>query len=382
MHERYRLDELIGKGGAGAVYKGFDTKLQRVVAIKKLLSRGGKDAQKADPGSQGSAESLWREAKTISGLHHPNIVTVFDIGVDRGRKPFVVMELINGENLNEVVSHAALTYEDFLNVATQALEGLNAAHASGVLHRDIKPSNFMLEWLPTGKYQVKLLDFGLAKITQTPSTQTVDQGGAVLGSINFMAPEQFERKPLDPRTDLYSLGAVFYFALTSEFPFRGESLSEIMRSHLHNLIVPLAQLRPDLPPWLCQWVHWLLKRQPENRPQSATDALHELNLQIQLDEQAKTLAALDLAPRSQRLVEPVRRSHSRAGASGSRFWKWFGVPMLMILALAAAAFFVWDDHFMRILFPAPPAAMMTEEFAPAPAPAEVELIDHPVPLPR
>lgn len=279
MNSRYRQDELVGTGGAGAVYKGFDTQLQRVVAIKRLLIHSGVAAQ--DSGTQGSPESLLQEAKTLSAIQHPNIVTVHDIGLDDQQNPFVVMEFINGETLDDLVRRNPMTESDFRILATDSLEALIAAHSRGLLHRDIKPGNFMMEWLSPEKFQVKLLDFGLAKLSRVPVEQTIDQEGAVMGSIYYMAPEQFERTPLDCRTDLYSLGATFYYALTGRNAFNAETGPEVMAAHMNQVFTPLSEQRPDLSPQLCAWVESLMRRRPEERFQTAKEALEALtNAQI------------------------------------------------------------------------------------------------------
>ena len=133
------------------------------------------------------------------------------------------MELLKGETLDETVERGVLTAEDFKEVVYQTMEGLIAAQANNVIHRDIKPTNIMLIWQASGKFQLKILDFGLAKFSKAPSVQTMDQDDAVMGSIFFMAPEQFERAELDARTDLYQMGCVYYNALTGQYPFNGET---------------------------------------------------------------------------------------------------------------------------------------------------------------
>jgi serine/threonine-protein kinase len=273
MEQRYREDELIGVGGAGAVYKGFDLQLQREVAIKRLRDLSGTGI---DGGDQATPEALLKEALTLCRLQHPNILTVYDAGLDHAGRPFVVMEYLRGEDLETVVRRGPLTAADFQVVAEHSLQALAAAHEEGILHRDIKPRNLMLVWISPDAFQVKLLDFGLAKFTGIPAEQTVDQGGAILGSIHYMAPEQFERRPLDAQTDLYSLGATFYFALTAAKPFDGPTGPEVMAAHLQHHLLPLAGLRPDLPLPLIQWLEELLKRNPEERPSSARQALLRL----------------------------------------------------------------------------------------------------------
>lgn len=261
MSERYELKGKIGEGGIGTVHKAFDTQLKREVAIKRLIPVEGGNSTEA-------ADNLIKEATTLSALQHPNIVTVYDVGTD-DKGGFVVMELLKGETFDETIARGALTYDDFRVVVTQTLEALIAAHHVGLIHRDLKPSNLMVNWMPSGKFQIKILDFGLAKFSKQPSVQTIDQGDAILGSIYFMAPEQFERIALDVRTDLYSMGCMYYQCLTGKYPFDGDTAPQVMASHLQNRVTPLNQLRPDVPAWACDWVMWLISRKMEERPQSA-----------------------------------------------------------------------------------------------------------------
>ncbi|MBL9153381.1 MAG: protein kinase [Verrucomicrobiales bacterium] len=268
MSNRYEIREQIGKGGLGAVYKAFDTQLHREVAMKRVLS-----TEHATPEEvHAAADKLIAEAKTLSSLNHPNIVTVFDVGQDE-KGGFVVMELLKGETLDETVSRGVLTQSDFIEIVFQTMEALIAAQASNVLHRDLKPTNVMLIWQPSGKFQTKILDFGLAKFSKSPSVQTMDQEDAVMGSIYFMAPEQFERAELDARTDLYQMGCVYYHALTGMYPFRGETAPQVMNAHLQHRVTPLDKLRPDLSPSICQWVMWLINCDMANRPADARVAL-------------------------------------------------------------------------------------------------------------
>jgi len=268
MSNRYEIREEIGKGGLGAVYLAFDTQLQREVAMKRVLTTEHGSAEEV----QKAADNLLAEAQTLSTLNHPNIVTVFDVGQDE-KGGFVVMELLNGETLDDTVARGVLTQEDFMEVVIQTMEALIAAQAANVLHRDLKPTNVMVIWQPSGKFQTKILDFGLAKLTKTPSVQTMDQDDAVMGSIYFMAPEQFERGELDERTDMYAIGCVYYHALTGQYPFRGETAPQVMSAHLQHRVTALEKLRPDLSPSICQWVMWLINRGMENRPANAREAL-------------------------------------------------------------------------------------------------------------
>ena len=211
VEERYEIRGKIGQGGVGAVYKAYDTQLRREVAIKRVLS------DELDMNNENATKNLLQEATALSSVQHPHICTVYDAGLD-DEGPFVVMELINGKTLDEMVERGTLTYADFREVAIQSQEAMIAAQELKLVHRDLKPSNVMVSWLPSGRFQVKLVDFGLAKFSPKPSLQTIDHGDSVFGSIFFMAPEQFERIELDQRTDMYSLGAMFYFTLAGVYP--------------------------------------------------------------------------------------------------------------------------------------------------------------------
>lgn len=270
MSNRYEIREQIGKGGLGAVYKALDTQLQREVAIKRVLSPGHATEEEIKE----SAAKLIAEAQTLSSLNHPNIVTVFDVGQDESGG-FVVMELLRGETLDETVERGVLTQDDFTEVVYQTMEALIAAQANDVIHRDIKPTNIMVIWQASGKFQLKILDFGLAKFSRTPSVQTMDQEESVMGSIFFMAPEQFERGELDARTDLYQMGCVYYNALTGQYPFNGDTAPQVMNAHLQHKVIPLEKVRPDLSPSICQWVMWLINRDIAHRPADARDALKQ-----------------------------------------------------------------------------------------------------------
>jgi serine/threonine protein kinase len=257
----YAVDRRIGVGGCGAVYLAYDTVLNRWVAIKRVAT----DDSVADP---------FREARQLASLQHQNIVTVYDFFRSEGQT-FVVMEYIPGQNINELTEPMALDF--FTTFARQCLEALAAAHAIGLVHRDIKPANIMLAGTPSGGFQAKLLDFGLAKVMTEPSEQSMDHSGAITGSIHMISPEQLSRQPMDHRSDLYSLGCVFYKALTLRFPFNGEDVTSLIAAHLQHDFTPLAELRPDLPAELVAWVENLFAFNQEDRPQSASLALQNLD---------------------------------------------------------------------------------------------------------
>jgi hypothetical protein len=295
--ERYRMGEVIGRGGLGEVYRAEDTQLHRPVAIKRLH---GVD----DPAGEGAAR-IMQEARHLAALQHPNIVTIYDVIARRG-DVVVVMELLQGRTLQEVAESAPLGMREFVDVMRQTLAGLIAAHAQGMLHRDIKPSNLMLSKLPSGGSQLKILDFGMAKIAPEPSRQTKDHEGALMGSIFMMSPEQLEGTPLDARSDLYSLGCVAYFALTATYPFSGKTVVEVITAHLQGRRVPLKEMRPDLPVAVCSWVERLMALRPAERPESASDALEEFEIAL---EARQTFVRLETPAPAVAEVRPRFRFH-------------------------------------------------------------------------
>lgn len=255
---RYALDQLLGKGGAGEVVLAYDISLKRWVAIKRI------PATDAD---------IAREAGVLANFQHPNIVTVYDV-LQEGGQILIVMEFVQGQTLEEITE--AMSEETFRNFAEQCLEGLGAAHAKNIVHRDIKPGNIMLVQLPKGGCQVKLLDFGQSRVMEAPSLQTIDQSGAVVGSVYMMSPEQLNHEELDSRTDFYSLGCVFYQVLTRQRPFTGENAAQVLSAHLNHKFHPLASIRPDLPQALTAWVERMFSLDRNDRPASAQEALQTL----------------------------------------------------------------------------------------------------------
>jgi serine/threonine protein kinase len=213
---------------------------------------------------------------TTACLQHPNIVNILDYGIDP-LGAYVVMELIEGETLEDVLARGPLQFEDFLRFAQQSLEAIIAAHALGLIHRDLKPGNFMLTRASADSpFQVKILDFGLAKYLDAPQPQSIDHLNSLMGSIHYMAPEQFQRLPIDHRTDLYSLGCIFYEAVTGHPAFDGETVSELIDAHLKKTPHPMKQLRSDISPRLERWIVRLVERDADKRPPSAAEALRTM----------------------------------------------------------------------------------------------------------
>jgi len=262
---RYFLDRELGRGGAGEVFLARDQQLERWVAIKRM---------RVDMGGVAEREKFaTREAKRLARLQHPNIVTVYDLLEHEGDL-LLVMEYLGGRTLEDL--EEPLAFGDFIEVARHSLVALTAAHAIGMIHLDIKPTNIMLERLPSGHLNTKLLDFGLATMLEHSAPEENDAEESVLGSVYNMAPEQLQREPLGFYTDLYALGCAFYFALSREEPFQGESVEDVINAHLRHDFVPLETRRPDLPGDVCQWVERLMAKDPSERHEGAQQALAEL----------------------------------------------------------------------------------------------------------
>jgi len=309
---RYVFERSLGRGGAGEVFLAKDTQLNRWVAIKRMHP------------AQGNVGAAIQEARNLAALQHPNIVTVHDFVEDEG-DILVVMEFVHGRTLEDIVSSAPLTFDDFVEVALQALEGLAAAHSIGMLHRDLKPGNIMVATTTAGRHQVKILDFGLCKIAGVATVQTLDHTGSLMGSIHTMAPEQFEQQPLDTRTDLYALGCVFYQALSGRMPFEGETVAAVMASHLGGRFAALAPIRPDVPLPACSWAERLISRDMDARPSSAGDA-------------AGLLRAIVQGTRPIQTQPPVAAVAESPKASSAG--RWIGLAAAAILLLGAVAYFV------------------------------------------
>jgi len=266
LQSRYQFHSVVGQGGAGEVSTAWDTQLERTVAIKRL---------KPDGVSENVVHSTWQEAMRLASIRHANIVTVYDMGMDEGA-PYIVMEYVNGETIDERIERQGpMDTPDFLALAEQTLEGLTAAHHAGLLHRDLKPSNVMLSAAPTGQFQVKLLDFGISRFLSAPNSEP-DKDGTVTGSVFCVAPEILNREPVDTRSDLYSIGCVFYFALAGVYPFDGDRISDVIAAHLNHEALNLHSRRPDLPQALCEWVMVMINRWPQNRYSSSMQALAAL----------------------------------------------------------------------------------------------------------
>ena len=263
----YEILSPIGAGGMGEVYKARDTRLDRTVAIKVLPEHVA-----ADPDLKQRFE---REAKTISSLNHPHICTLHDIGEQNGID-FLVMEYLEGDTLAQRLQKGALPLDQALQVAIEIADPLDKAHRQGIVHRDLKPGNIMLT-----KVGAKLLDFGLAKLKSAHnapvgvSAPTVSAGltgeGAILGTLQYMAPEQLEGKEADHRTDIFAFGTLVYEMATGQKAFRGESQASLIGAILKDDPPPMSTLQTMTPARLDEIVKTCLAKDPDERWQSAGD---------------------------------------------------------------------------------------------------------------
>lgn len=261
LNERYELGDVIGSGGMGAVYRATDLRLGRVVAIKIL--RGGPLADEV-------ARSRMRsEASLAASINHPAVAQIFDFEQDRsahGGLSFIVMELIEGKSLSQLLrEQGTLPAEQVLAVVKQVAEGLEAAHRVGVVHRDLKPSNIMLT--PAGR--TVLVDFGIA---QTVASEPVTDTGVMVGTVEYMSPEQAAGRPATSQSDLYALGVVAHHCLSGASPFRRESQIATALAHLNDELSPLP---PEVPAEVDQLVRSLTAKDPAQRPSSAADVALE-----------------------------------------------------------------------------------------------------------
>ena len=260
LKNRYRLGRVLGRGGMCIVYQAWDTKLQRDVAVKRL-----EPPLNEDPRTRARFD---REGRALAQLSHPNVVTLIDRG-STDSEEYLVFEYVEGKSLKELIKEKPLDPAEAGGILGQVAEGLAAAHQAGMVHRDVKPQNILID----RNGHAKVTDFGIA--TGADWTR-VTKAGSIIGSARYMSPEQVRSKPVDVRSDIYSLGIVMYEMLAGHPPFDGANMPEIARHHLNTPPPPLSQIRSDVPPGLDKMVMRCLEKLPEDRPMSMDEVLGAL----------------------------------------------------------------------------------------------------------
>jgi eukaryotic-like serine/threonine-protein kinase len=272
---RFEQHELLATGGLAHIYMGWDQQEMKAVAVKRLRE----DLKEAIEEERLNEH----EAECLKAVQHENVMGLLASGEDE-EGYFQIMELVTGPNLQQIIDSVLPAVTDFVDIARQALLGLSSLHQRSVLHCDIKPDNIMLTLLSSGKYRVKLIDFGLARFADRDASLGNVAQEEIFGTPEFVSPELLEGKPPTYHSDLYALGHVFYYAIAGRPAFEKPSVDQILKAHLKEQPMDLCAIRPEISRELGNWVHQFIERYPEARHMSAESALNELmNLQVWAD---------------------------------------------------------------------------------------------------
>jgi predicted Ser/Thr protein kinase len=317
LSDRYVLEELVGTGGMSSVYRAHDRLLERTVALKVLHQQYGNDEE--------YVERFRREARSVATLSHPNIVTVIDRGEHEGRQ-FIVFEYVEGENLKRLIERRGpAPVSTALELAMQIARGLSFAHQQGLIHRDVKPQNVLMN----GDGQAKVTDFGIARSLDVKHGMT--QTGTVLGTSDYIAPEQAQGQRVDEHTDVYSLGVVLYEMLLNEVPFPGENFVAVAMRHINEEPPSIRDKRPDVPVRVEAAVHRAMAKDPQARFQTMAEFCQELEACLEEEQGTQVIAPTVHSRR------PVRPRSRRRGLSP---WPLILVLLALIATGAVVAYFV------------------------------------------
>lgn len=327
---RYVLESPIGRGGMGEVWRATDTVLGREVAVKTIDLRNLHD--------ESGAARFEREARATAGLSHPGVVTVHDSGVEDDTA-YIVMELLPGPTLADRISDGPVPVDEVVEVGRQVASALDAAHGRGLVHRDIKPAN--IAYAADGR--VRVLDFGIAQLADSAGSQALTATHTVMGTAEYLSPEQALGGRVDGRADLYALGCVLYALLAGRAPFRGSSPVATMMMHANDPVPDVRDLRPDTPAWLADVVHGLLAKDPDDRPAGAATVAAALTARESPGGATTTVLPAAGAATTQRLdavpppvplpVPPPREPERRNG--NALTW------VIAAVAVAALALLAW-----------------------------------------
>jgi serine/threonine-protein kinase len=329
---RYEIVAELGRGAMGAVFRARDPRIDRVVAIKTIAVPGG------DPKIiEEYRHRFYREAQAAGRLSHPGIVTIFDADVDRAdNTPFIVMEFVNGKSLDQFIATAhnnCLDRTTAIGLLQQIAAALDYAHAHGIVHRDIKPANILV----TGDGQIKIADFGIAKLSKVEATLP----GYLLGTPAYMSPEQLSGKPVDGRSDLFSLGVIAYWLLTGQKPFTGETITEVSIQVATKEPRRPSQAAPGLSADFDQVLACALAKDPVQRYQSGRDFaadLEDVNSGRAPRSQAKTVVIPSQIERTIAInpANPATPTTTSQPRSKTRRWLWIATGLLALLIAAGA----------------------------------------------
>jgi TolB-like protein/Tfp pilus assembly protein PilF len=322
----YEVLNPLGAGGMGEVYRARDPKLRRDVAIKVLPANMAGDPDRL--------RRFEHEARAVAALNHPHIVTIFSTEEADGVQ-FITMELIEGRTLDQVIPHGGVSLAQFFDIAVALADALAAAHRKHVTHRDLKPANVMV----TDDLRVKVLDFGLARSLEPQAGRVeveetglaLTQPGMVLGTMPYMSPEQIEAKPIDARTDIFSLGIVLYEITTGARPFQGDSSPALMASILKDRPAPIGERRPDTPGAVARLIDRCLEKEPRDRIQTAAEILAELKAQRRAWETGAERAA---KPAAERVASIAVLPFTDMSAAKDQDWFCDGIAEEILNALA------------------------------------------------